>query len=134
MLPKIKIKREYEDILPIGTPASDASFGDHGFPRTLQKILDREPKDILPIAKQKWFQLGPLKLEEIVRNSKTQIEYSLRIGKCSLNSSIIGQIDANGISTGVVRIEDSHCIYEGQSRHQKPNGYGRKIYFNGEYY
>ena len=51
-----------------------------------------------------------------------------------LNPNIIGQVDHYGVSQGIVRIEDSHCIYEGQSKNQKPNGYGRKIYFNGEYY
>jgi len=35
MLPKFKIKRDYEDILPIGTPGSEASLDDHGFPKTL---------------------------------------------------------------------------------------------------
>ena len=46
-----------------------------GFPIKLQKILNQEPSNEVRKAKAKWLQLGPLKLEEIVTNSKVKINY-----------------------------------------------------------
>lgn len=33
-----------------------------------------------------------------------------------------------------MRFVDAHCIYEGEFSAGKPNGYGRRIYYNGESY
>ena len=66
----------------------------------------------LKAAKDKWNELGPLKLEEIVSNSGEPIDQTLTFGQSHNNKYIIGQLGANGKVTGVGK-EINHIIYEG---------------------
>lgn len=87
----------------------------------------------LKAAKDKWNELGPLRLEDIVQNSQEPIDQSMKFGQSSYNKYIIGQLGANGKVTGVGK-EINHIIYEGQFIDDVYNGYGRFIYSNGNYY
>jgi len=87
----------------------------------------------LKAAKDKWNELGPLKLEDIVSNSKEPIDQTLTFGQSKYNKYIIGQLGPNGKVTGVGK-EINHIIYEGQFRDDIYNGFGRFIYSNGNYY
>ena len=66
----------------------------------------------LKAAKDKWNELGPLKLEEIVANSGEPIDQTLTFGQSQHNKYIIGQLGANGKVSGVGK-EINHIIYEG---------------------
>jgi hypothetical protein len=87
----------------------------------------------LKAAKDKWNELGPLKLEDIVSNSKEPIDQTLTFGQSKFNKYIIGQLGGNGKVTGVGK-EINHIIYEGQFKDDIYNGFGRFIYSNGNYY
>jgi len=87
----------------------------------------------LKAAKDKWNELGPLRLEDIVQNSQEPIDQSMKFGQSSYNKYIIGQLASNGKVTGVGK-EINHIIYEGQFIDDIYNGYGRFIYSNGNYY
>ena len=87
----------------------------------------------LKAAKEKWNELGPLRLEDIVKNSKETIDQNRQFGQSAYNKYIIGQIGPNGKVTGVGK-EINHIIYEGQFRDDVYNGFGRFIYSNGNYY
>lgn len=84
-------------------------------------------------AMDKWHELGPLLLEEIVRNSEIPIDQSRAFGQSAFNQHIIGQVGSNGKVSGVGK-EINHIIYEGQFQDDIYNGYGRFIYGNGNYY
>ena len=72
-----------------------------------------EPMGIaLKAAKDKWNELGPLRLEEIMANSKVPIDQSIKFGPSKYNQYIIGQLANNGKVTGVGK-EINHIIYEG---------------------
>ena len=87
----------------------------------------------LKAAKDKWNELGPLRLDDIVANSKIPIDQSMKFGQSKYNKYIIGQLAPNGKVTGVGK-EINHIIYEGQFLDDVYNGYGRFIYSNGNYY
>lgn len=84
-------------------------------------------------AMDKWHELGPLLLEEIIRNSEIPIDQSRSFGQSAFNQHIIGQVGSNGKVSGVGK-EINHIIYEGQFQDDIYNGYGRFIYGNGNYY
>ena len=79
-------------------------------------------------------ELGFLKLEDIVKNSNLDkdITFDFKLGRDKNLSSTKGQLNKKLEGDGIVRMEDQHCIYEGQFQNGKPHGYGRRIYFNGE--
>jgi hypothetical protein len=56
--------------------------------------------------------LGPLRLEDIVKNSVEPIDQSKTFGQSSFNKYIIGQLGPNGKVSGVGK-EINHIIYEG---------------------
>ena len=87
----------------------------------------------LKAAKDKWNELGPLRLEDIMRNSKEPIDQSRQFGQSHFNKYILGQLGSNGKVTGVGK-EINHIIYEGQFKEDVYNGFGRFIYSNGNYY
>ena len=87
----------------------------------------------LKAAKDKWNELGPLRLEDIVKNSKEPIDQQTQFGQSSYNKYIIGQLGSNDKVTGVGK-EINHIIYEGQFKDDIYNGFGRFIYSNGNYY
>lgn len=87
----------------------------------------------LKAAKDKWNELGPLRLDDIVANSQIPIDQTLSFGQSKYNKYIIGQLGGNGKVTGVGK-EINHIIYEGQFVDDVYNGYGRFIYSNGNYY
>lgn len=87
----------------------------------------------LKAAKDKWNELGPLKLEDIVANSNEPIDQTMSFGQSKYNQYIIGQLGPNGKVSGVGK-EINHIIYEGQFRDDVYNGFGRFIYSNGNYY
>jgi len=66
----------------------------------------------LQAVKQKWSELGPLRLEDIVANSSEPIDQTLMFGQSKYNKYIIGQIGADGRVQGVGK-EINHIIYEG---------------------
>ena len=66
----------------------------------------------LKAAKDKWNELGPLKLEDIVANSNEPIDQTMAFGQSKYNQYIIGQLGANGKVSGVGK-EINHIIYEG---------------------
>ena len=101
---------------------SDASAGDH----ETQGVA-------LKAAKDKWNELGPLRLDDIVANSSVPIDQSIKFGQSKYNKYIIGQLASNGKVTGVGK-EINHIIYEGQFVDDVYNGFGRFIYSNGNYY
>lgn len=87
----------------------------------------------LAAVKQKWSELGPLRLEDIIANSNEPIDQSLQFGQSKYNKFIIGQIGLDGRVQGVGK-EINHIIYEGQFKNDIYHGYGRYIYSNGNYY
>lgn len=84
-------------------------------------------------VKDKWKELGPLRLEEIVANSSEPIDQALTFGQSKFNAFIIGQVGADGRIQGVGK-EINHIIYEGQFKNDVYHGYGRYIFANGNYY
>lgn len=50
----------------------------------------------LQAVKQKWSELGPLRLEDIVANSNEPIDQTLMFGQSKYNKYIIGQIGPDG--------------------------------------
>lgn len=87
----------------------------------------------LRAVKEKWAELGPLKLDEIVANSTEPIDQVMPFGQSKFNKFIIGQVGVNGMVCGVGK-EINHIIYEGQFKNDTYHGYGRYIYSNGNYY
>ena len=87
----------------------------------------------LRTVKDKWNELGPLKLEDIMANSEEEINKNIPFGKSKFNQYIIGQIGEDGKVQGVGK-EINHIIYEGQFKNDQYHGYGRFIYSNGNYY
>ena len=63
-------------------------------------------------AKEKWNELGPLRLEDIVANSAETIDQTMKFGQSKYNKYIIGQLGQNGKVSGVGK-EINHIIYEG---------------------
>jgi hypothetical protein len=47
-------------------------------------------------VKEKWAELGPLTLEEIIANSTTSVDQSLPFGISKHNKFIMGQIGSDG--------------------------------------
>ena len=74
-----------------GTPEKD----EFGFPVKLQKFLEKEPSDSLPRAKQKWLELGFMKLETIVKNSNLDkdIVFELKLGRDKTLGHTKGQLN-----------------------------------------
>ena len=66
----------------------------------------------LKAAKDKWNELGPLKLEDIVAHSYEPIDQTMAFGQSKYNQYIIGQLGHNGKVSGVGK-EINHIIYEG---------------------
>lgn len=87
----------------------------------------------LKAVKDKWTELGPLRLEDIIANSKISIDQSLLFGQSKFNKFIIGQVGPDGRVQGVGK-EINHIIFEGQFKDDVYHGYGRYIYQNGSYY
>lgn len=87
----------------------------------------------LKAAKDKWNELGPLRLEDIMRHSNDNIDQTRAFGQSQYNKYILGQLGPNGKVTGVGK-EINHIIYEGQFKDDIYHGYGRFIYSNGNYY
>jgi len=94
---------------------------------------DEIPGVALKAVKDKWNELGPLKLEDIIANSTESIDQSLQFGQSRHNKFIIGQVNHDGRVFGVGK-EINHIIYEGQFKNDIYHGYGRYIYSNGNYY
>lgn len=94
---------------------------------------DDQPGAALKAVKEKWTELGPLKLEDIIANSSEPIDQSLQFGQSRFNKFIIGQIGPDGRVQGVGK-EINHIIYEGQFKNDIYHGYGRYIYSNGNFY
>lgn len=94
---------------------------------------DEMPGIALRAVKDKWTELGPLKLEEILDQSDIPIDQSLKFGQSSYNKYLVGQVGKDGRIQGVGK-EINHIIYEGQFKNDIYHGYGRYIYSNGNYY
>ena len=87
----------------------------------------------LRAAKEKWSELGPLRLEDIVANSTDLVDQTMKFGQSKYNKYLIGQLGPNGKVSGIGK-EINHIIYEGKFKNDVYNGYGRFIYSNGNYY
>ena len=109
----------YRDPQQVEQPREDVSDDSHGV--------------ALKAAKDKWNELGPLRLEDIMRNSNDNIDQTRAFGQSQYNKYILGQLGPNGKVTGVGK-EINHIIYEGQFKDDIYHGYGRFIYSNGNYY
>ena len=92
-----------------------------------------QPGAALKAVKEKWSELGPLRLEDIIAHSSEPIDQSLPFGQSRFNKYIIGQIGGDGRVQGVGK-EINHIIYEGQFKNDIYHGYGRYIYSNGNFY
>lgn len=57
---------------------------------------DEQPGAALKAVKEKWTELGPLKLEDIIANSSEPIDQGLQFGQSRFNKYIIGQIGHDG--------------------------------------
>ena len=55
-------------------------------------MLDKEPKDHFPLAKDKWLELGPLKLSNIAKYAKKdkEVKYTSNLGRCRTNRAVLG--------------------------------------------
>ena len=84
-------------------------------------------------VKDKWNELGPLRLEDIIANSTEPLNQKLQFGQSNYSEYIIGQLGADGRVQGVGK-EINNIIYEGQFKNDIYHGYGRYIYSNGNYY
>ena len=124
------------------TQKMNTSFGSSGKKQARTPIAhdydaahsDKESHGVaLKAAKDKWNELGPLKLEDIVANSNEPIDQTMAFGQSKYNQYIIGQLGGNGKVSGVGK-EINHIIYEGQFKDDVYNGFGRFIYSNGNYY
>ena len=124
------------------TQKMNTSFGSSGKKQARTPIAhdydaahsDKESHGVaLKAAKEKWNELGPLKLEDIVANSNEPIDQTMAFGQSKYNQYIIGQLGGNGKVSGVGK-EINHIIYEGQFKDDVYNGFGRFIYSNGNYY
>lgn len=51
---------------------------------------DDQPGAALKAVKEKWTELGPLKLEDIIANSSEMIDQGLQFGQSRFNKFIIG--------------------------------------------
>lgn len=87
----------------------------------------------LRAAKEKWNELGPLRLEDIVANSSEPVDQTMKFGQSKYNKYLIGQLGPNGKVYGIGK-EINHIIYEGKFKNDIYSGYGRFIYSNGNYY
>lgn len=78
-------------------------------------MFEKEPKDNLPKAKQKWLKLGPIKLKSIVDNANKDkdVRYNSKLGRDKTSSFVKGQLDHKGECDGIVRMQNQNCIYEG---------------------
>ena len=85
------------------------------------------------MVRNKWQELGPLRLEQIVANSVEVIDQSRQFGQSRFNKYLIGQVGPDGRISGVGK-EINEIIYEGQFKQDVYHGYGRYIYSNGNYY
>lgn len=92
-----------------------------------------QPGTALRAVQEKWSDLGPLKLEEIIQNSSSPVSQSLQFGQSHYNKFIIGQVGHDCRVQGVGK-EINHTIYEGQFKNDVYHGYGRFIYASGAYY
>jgi len=85
--------------------------------------------------------IGPLRLIDIVKNSKVEIDFECRFGKTidKYKTHSYGQMNPHsnkveGIARQIFADPNSH-VYEGQVRADgKRMGYGRQIYCDGNYY
>ena len=63
-------------------------------PQLEEQFVDANTEDshgvALKAAKEKWNELGPLRLEDIVANSKEPIDQTLTFGQSKFNKYIIG--------------------------------------------
>ena len=69
--------------------------------------------EVLSPAKDKWIELGPLRLEDIIAMSDQPVNTNLPFGQSNVNPYIIGQVDMGGKVSGVGK-EINNTIYEGQ--------------------
>lgn len=105
----------------------------HNYGYTEDDEEDENAGVALKAVKDKWNELGPLRLEDIIANSEEPIDQGLAFGQSKYNKYIIGQIGPDGRVQGVGK-EINHIIYEGQFKNDIYHGYGRYIYANGNYY
>ena len=57
---------------------------------------EENPGIALKAVKERWTELGPLKLEDIIANSTEPIDQSLKFGQSQYNKYIIGQVGWDG--------------------------------------
>ena len=72
---------------------------------------DDQPGQAMKAVKQKWNELGPLNIEDIMANSTEEIE-DLQFGQSRYSKYIIGQVGPDGRVQGVGK-EINQIIYEG---------------------
>jgi hypothetical protein len=87
----------------------------------------------LQAVKDKWNELGPLRLEDIIANSDEPLNQQFQFGQSAYSEFIIGQLGPDGRVQGVGK-EINNIIYEGQFKNDIYHGFGRYIYSNGNYY
>ena len=107
---------------PYSTPLDESTF-----------TIDEGEGFALKAVKDKWNELGPLNLEDIIANSSIPVDSDLPFGRSRYDTHIEGQLSTKGRITGVGK-EINNIIYEGQLREDIYHGYGRYIYTNGNYY
>jgi len=81
---------------------------------------------------QRWKENGILYARDIIRNSREEIDYNMRIGENS-SKQAYGQVDKQGRMQGLGR-EANDFLYEGQFKDNIYHGWGRYISHLGTYW
>ena len=132
--PKDYVEAEPEQVDYLNNSASHRQYRDQQVDQALETsgMDDETPGVALKAVKEKWSELGPLRLEDIMQNTSDPIDQKMKFGQSEYNKYIIGQIGRDGRVQGVGK-EINHIIYEGQFVNDIYHGYGRYIYSNGNY-
>ena len=100
----------------------------------LQDILCVEPYKCQDSTKDKWKEVGPLFLEDLVKQRKLNFDATFEVHK-DVHHGYHGQIDTNGKWCGIGRYDwKDHYVYEGEYFDNNINGFGRSIHKNGDVY
>lgn len=120
------------------------------FPPDVVEMFKIEPGDEIDFGqkntvhdsvRQTWNMIGPMRLIDIVKNSKYEIDFDAKFGKTidKYRTHSYGQMNpqsnkVEGVARQIFAEPNSH-LYEGQVRSDgKRHGYGRQIYCDGNYY
>lgn len=89
-----------------------------------------------------WQSLGPFELQNLLDDEILNFEPALKVEKCQTydgqymyniqksDSQVFGM---KGTQHGIGRQVFNYSVYEGQFSKNAPNGYGRKIFWTGNY-